>query len=240
MRLKCVGIGIGPSNLSLASLFHSYTGLSGVFFERKLEFSWHEEMHINGSSIQVSPIKDLVTLSDPRSLYSFLSYLHHNGNLYHFLNAGFESVSRKEFEKYMKWASVNNELVNFGEEVVSVNIGDSENFIVQTHNLQVEAENISVGVGTKAYIPDFALAHLGNDQFHVNQFVTKARDLAGKRAIVIGGGQSGAEAFLDLISRSQVTCPGYLAEKTFFRWTTRLSRMNILCHAIQTTSLSRA
>ena len=50
-------------------------------------------------------------------------------------------------------------------------------------------------------MPPQARPILGDRQFHVSEFLTKAGDLGGMRVGVVGGGQSGAEAFLDLISR---------------------------------------
>lgn len=205
MQYHCAGIGVGPSNLSLASLLHSYQDVSGIFFERKREFSWHEGLQLPGSSLQVLPLKDLVTLSDPRNFFSFISYLYESGRIYQFLNARFDDVPRKEFENYMKWASRQNALLNFSEEVVSVDFADL--FIVRTAKRTIRAENVSVAVGTEPHVPDFALPHLGATQFHVGEFARKAGTLARKRIAVVGGGQSGAEAFLNLISREGDRAP---------------------------------
>ena len=205
MIYQCVGIGIGPSNLSLASLLYPYKGLHSAFFDRKPEFAWHDGMYFPGATLQVAIFKDLVTLSDPTNRFSFISYLHAEGKIHHFLNARFESVPRREFRNYLKWASDANENVHFGEEVKHVRF--DEHFIIETEKRCIHAENIAVGVGTEAHIPSFARNHIGSTQFHVSEYGNKAKSLKAKRVVIVGGGQSGAEAFLDVISRERDLLP---------------------------------
>lgn len=205
MHYQCVGIGIGPSNLSVASLLYGKENLRSIFFDKKTEFSWHDGMLFSGSGLQVSLFKDLVTLADPTNRFSFIAYLHENGKLYHFLNARFEHVPRVEFRNYLKWVSDSNESVNFGEKVLRVDF--DTNFIVETTKRRVTAENVVVGVGTEPAIPDFCAGQLGESLFHVSEFASKSRKVTGKHVAVVGGGQSGAEAFLDLISREPHLSP---------------------------------
>jgi lysine N6-hydroxylase len=160
---------------------------------------------LDGATLQVSTLKDLVTLSDPTNAFSFLSYLHAHGRLYHFINAQFDAVPRQEFRNYMEWASRRNHNIVFGEEVLSIDFdGD---FIVRTTNDTVRAENVVLGVGIEPWVPAHARDALDGSQFHVSEFGPKAVDLGGKRVAVVGGGQSGAEAFLNLISRGEVQLP---------------------------------
>lgn len=196
---RCVGIGAGPANLSLASLLHSHPEVSNLFFDKKHQFGWHDGQRIPDTSLQVSLLKDLVLLSDPTSSFSFLSYLHEQGKIYHFLNAQFDAVPRQEFRNYLEWASRRNENIIFGEEVIAVEFDRS--FVVHTSNRVLTAENVVIGVGSQPWVPPAGQGELCETQFHVTDFVNKAHGLGGKRVAVIGGGQSGAEAFLDLISR---------------------------------------
>jgi lysine N6-hydroxylase len=195
----CVGIGVGPANLSLASLLYSHREVSNLFIEKNDAFGWHDSQQIPGASLQVSPLKDLVTLADPTNVFSFLSYLHAQGRIYHFINAQFDAVPRQEFRNYLEWASRKNENIVFGEEVLSVDF--DETFVIRTSRRTVLADNVSIGVGTRPWVPVYAKGDLGETQFHVSEYVTRANRLEGKRVAVVGGGQSGAEAFLDLISR---------------------------------------
>jgi lysine N6-hydroxylase len=202
-----VGIGAGPANLSLASLLYGDPAVSNVFIDRKPAFGWHDGQQIPGATLQVSPLKDLVSLSDPTSPFSFLSYLHSEGKIYHFINAQFDAVPRQEFRNYLEWASRQNENVVFGEEVCSVDFDGR--FVVKTDRRILHADNVVLGVGSQPWVP--ACATLGRTQFHVNEFVRHAVDLGGKKVVVVGGGQSGAEAFLNLLSRSGDELPSHIS-----------------------------
>src|SRR3954452_16441388 len=91
-----VGIGFGPSNLSLATALDEVGRASGggpidaVFFEKQAALGWHRNMLLPGAKMQISFLKDLVTFRTPNSPYSFVSYLHSEGRLAAFAN-------RKEF-----------------------------------------------------------------------------------------------------------------------------------------------
>jgi len=194
-----LGIGVGPANLSLAALLYPHRDLSSLFLDRKEAFSWHDGQQIHGTSLQVSMLKDLVSLADPTSKFSFLNYLHDQGRIYHFINAQFDDVPRQEFRNYLEWASWRMKNIVFGEGVRSVDFDGV--FKVRTDERVLTADNISVGVGSQPWIPPAGQGWHSPSQFHVCDFVNRAVDLGGKRVVVVGGGQSGAEAFLDLISR---------------------------------------
>jgi lysine N6-hydroxylase len=197
LHYKCVGIGAGPSNLSLASLIYSHPEVTNLFLEKKESFGWHDGQQIPGSNLQVSMLKDLVSLADPTNPFSFLAYLHAKGRLYHFINAQFDAVPREEFRNYMEWAACNNGNVVLGQEVLTV--GFDGVFVIETTTQTVTADNIVIGIGQQPWAPP--QAQLCDTQFHVSEFLPRAAALGGRRVVVIGGGQSGAEAFLDLISR---------------------------------------
>jgi lysine N6-hydroxylase len=204
-RYTCVGVGIGPANLSLASLLYDRPEVSNLFLERASGFGWHDDQQIPGTTLQVSTLKDLVTLSDPTSSFSFLSYLHSQGRIYHFINARFDAVPRQEFRNYLEWASRRNPNLSYGEEVRSVDFDGTE-FVVRTAHRTVLAENVVVGVGNRPWVPPVADL-LGDSQFHVGRYLRAVQRVAGKSVCIVGGGQSGAEAFLDLISRPSGHAP---------------------------------
>jgi len=196
---RCLGVGVGPANLSLASLLYNRPHVTNIFLDRKASFSWHDGQQMPGNTLQVSLFKDLVTLADPRNPFSFLSYLHDNGRLYHFLNAQFDAVPRVEFRNYLAWAARRNKNVVFGETVQEVSFNDV--FTIRTEKRTVTADNVVVGVGSRPWVPSHVRDNLGPTQFHVSAYRDTAGDLGNKRVVVIGGGQSGAEVFLDLISQ---------------------------------------
>ncbi|HEY3606283.1 MAG TPA: SidA/IucD/PvdA family monooxygenase [Pseudonocardiaceae bacterium] len=196
----CIGIGAGPANLSLASLLYPHTEISNLFLDRKITFDWHDGQQLPDTTLQVSILKDLVSLADPTSGFSFLSYLHARGRIYHFINAQFDAVPRREFRNYLQWAAARNENIVFGENVLSVDFDDT--FVVRTDRRTVTADNLSVGVGNRPWVPPLAADLPDEHQYHVSDVITRGQDLVGRRVCVVGGGQSGAETFLDLISRS--------------------------------------
>lgn len=208
-HLRLIGVGAGPANLSLAAMLHGDPELPNLFFDRNPHFTWHDDQLITGSTLQVSIFKDLVTLADPTNRFSFLSYLHEQGRIYHFLNAQFTHVPRAEFRNYLAWAAENNENIAYSEAVERVEFDGV--FRVTTTSREVTADNIAVGVGTEPWVPEFARAHLGATAFHVSEYLPRSEKLQGKRVAVVGGGQSGAEAFLDLISRPKPERPEWVA-----------------------------
>ncbi|MFG2390637.1 SidA/IucD/PvdA family monooxygenase, partial [Streptomyces lavendulae] len=67
-----VGIGIGPFNLSLAALAHGLPQqgigtLATAFYDQRRDFRWHPGLLIDGATLQVPFLADLVTLADPTS-----------------------------------------------------------------------------------------------------------------------------------------------------------------------------
>src|SRR5690349_11577683 len=78
-----VGVGFGPSNLALAIAATEHNAeapaseqVSVRFLERQPTFGWHRGMLLDDATMQVSFLKDLVTLRNPASRFSFLSFLH--------------------------------------------------------------------------------------------------------------------------------------------------------------------
>lgn len=194
-----VGIGIGPSNLSVAALLQPIDRLSSRFLEARSEFQWHPGMLFPESTVQVSYLKDLVTPVDPTNPYSFLSFLCAQNRFYHFLNADFDRVSRAEFNQYLRWASDQLPTLSFGSHVESVDLQD-ELFCINTQESVLHAKNIILGTGLTPYVPSCAAYHLGQTVFHAKDFLTRAPALKGKSVAVIGGGQSGAEIVWYLLS----------------------------------------
>jgi lysine N6-hydroxylase len=205
-HFRCIGIGVGPANLSLASILYGHPEVSNLFLDKMDRFGWHDGQQIPGATLQVSMLKDLVSLTDPGNPFSFLAYLHAQGRIYHFINAQFSAIPRQEFRNYLEWASRHNPNVVFGEEVLNIDLVGND-FLIETSKRAVTAENLVVGVGNRPWLPEPARPYLGSTQFHVSEFLGKARELAGKRVCVVGGGQSGAEAFLDLLHRPAPELP---------------------------------
>ncbi|MFB7510754.1 SidA/IucD/PvdA family monooxygenase, partial [Streptomyces broussonetiae] len=88
-----VGVGFGPANLALAIAIEEHNEtvapdqrLTAAFLEKQPSFGWHRGMLIEGATMQVSFLKDLATMRNPNSRFSFVSYLHDKGRLVDFIN----------------------------------------------------------------------------------------------------------------------------------------------------------
>jgi lysine N6-hydroxylase len=72
-----VGVGAGPTNLSLAALietarFLGRINLRSKFFEKNSRVRWHSGQLFQGTLMQTEFYRDLVTPVDPTSRFSFL------------------------------------------------------------------------------------------------------------------------------------------------------------------------
>ena len=101
-----LGIGFGPANLALAiALEEEGYDLDVHFLESRPGPSWQSAMMLDGSDIQNHPVRDLVSLRNPRSRYSFINYLFENGRLLAHLNLPVEFPLRKEYAQYVSWVA---------------------------------------------------------------------------------------------------------------------------------------
>lgn len=225
--LLCVGF--GPASLAIAIALHDVMdpalncGSPGTgfrpkvcFLERQKQFAWHAGMLVPGSRMQISFIKDLATLRDPRSSFTFLNYLHNKNRLVHFTNLGTFLPARVEFEDYMRWCAQRFEnVVSYGEEVVEVvpgskTEGQVDHFVVRSCNITTgkissrRARKVVVALGGKAKMPpDFP-----QDPriMHSSKYCTMLPSLLKDESksynvAIVGSGQSAAEIFQDLQRR---------------------------------------
>lgn len=209
-----VGIGIGPFNLSLAALAHPLPELDTVFYEQRPGFDWHPGLLIDGATLQVPFLADLVTLADPASPWSFLNYLKDRERLFPFYFAERFHMQRAEYDAYCRWVAGRLPGLHFGHQVDAVRWNPARNlFEVDFTQLDNEGEaealgrtytrNIVLGVGTAPHIPEplkplveapgVPVIHAADYLAHREQFLTA------EHITVIGAGQSGAEVFLDLL-----------------------------------------
>ncbi|KPC77289.1 hypothetical protein ADL35_20825, partial [Streptomyces sp. NRRL WC-3753] len=93
-----LGIGFGPANLALAiALDEEGRDFDVHFLEARTGPSWQSAMMLDGSDIQNHPVRDLVSLRNPRSRFTFINYLFENGRLLEHLNVPMEFPLRKEY-----------------------------------------------------------------------------------------------------------------------------------------------
>ena len=211
--LDLLGVGVGPFNLSLAALASSVPELSAAFLDRLPEFRWHPGLMIEGATVQVPFLADLVSLVQPAHPLSFLSYLADVERLFPFYFAERLHVDRTEYDDYLRWASKRLPTCRFDTEVAGVDWSAEHNaFVVDAVSAgtptRLLANNIVLGIGTTPSVPD-ALRPLVADPdalvLHSADYLDHRGALAdAKEVVVIGSGQSGAEVFLDLLRRRPV------------------------------------
>ena len=210
--LDLVGVGFGPSNLALAvaSAEHNEQSpcagtLGARFVERQERFGWHRGMLIEDATMQVSFLKDLVTLRNPTSRHGFLSYLHARGRLVDFINYGSAFPTRLEFHDYLEWvASRFADQVEYGSTVTSIEAvpGSPDVVDVMTSRGSVlRTRNVVLATGLVPTLPEGVVA--GERIWHTRDLLTRLDQLADgstgtlarpRRIIVVGAGQSAAEA----------------------------------------------
>lgn len=227
--LDVIGIGFGPANLALALCLEeqprSIDGrpLQSLFLELKPSYEWHPEMQLEGAEIQVPFLKDLVTLRNPQSHFTFLNYLRLHGRLLDFVNLRRWFPTRLEFNHYYRWvASQLADRVRYGRAVLSVlpvdggngsggGNGGVELLLVEARHLetgrleQYLTRNLVVATGAVPYIPPGIDVEVTEKVFHSQSFLMKVRRHfpqpdAPYRFIVVGSGQSAAEIFQYLFS----------------------------------------
>ncbi|OEV30829.1 lysine 6-monooxygenase [Streptomyces nanshensis] len=216
--LDLAGIGVGPFNLSLAALAHGVPGLRTAFYEQSDGFHWHPGMLIEGATLQVPFLADLVTLADPASPWSFLSFLKAQERLFPFYFAERFHIERAEYDAYCRWVCEGlGDGVRFGHRVDAVRWHPELRLFELDFTRQKAdgpaaqgrsyARNLVLGVGTEPHVPEplRALASsvgAGAPVIHSSAYLDhRERLLEAAHVTVVGSGQSGAEVFLDLLRR---------------------------------------
>ncbi|MEV7189639.1 lysine N(6)-hydroxylase/L-ornithine N(5)-oxygenase family protein [Kitasatospora sp. NPDC093102] len=208
-----VGIGFGPSNLSLAVALEEHRAngtenqISSLFLERQASFGWHRNMLLPSATMQISFLKDLATFRNPTSSFSFIAYLHAVGRLPQFVNNQDFFPTRQEFHQYLEWAQARvAERVAYGSEVRSIRLpSDAEPERADHLRVEVvdatgrgvrtiEARNVVISTGLVPSMPE----GVERDErvWHSSEFLerfrrTDPRELC--RVAVAGAGQSAAE-----------------------------------------------
>lgn len=200
--LDVAGIGAGPANLSLAALMHRTPTLAARFFDRQSNFRWHPGLLLPGSALQVSCLKDLVTLVDPTNPHSFLAFLADHRRLYRAIIADRMRVPRREFEAYLQWVARRLPQVKYNSKVHSLSLTDA-GFRLVLEGGEVTSRHAVIGTGTVPFIPTIAKGLLGGSLLHAADFQIARPVFAGRRVAVIGGGQTGAELVEQMLAPDQ-------------------------------------
>lgn len=230
--LICVGF--GPASLAIAVALHDMLSTVRLkaatpsshlqppkvaFIERQSQFAWHAGMLLPGATMQITFIKDLATLRNPKSDFTFLNYLHRRQRLVHFSNLGTFLPLRLEYEDYMRWcAGWFDEVVEYDQEVIDVTPEEPDRgssrinaFLVKSRHgatgeiINRRARHVVIAVGGQPDMPK-SLPQNHPRVVHSSQYTRVIPKLLPDRnypfhIAIIGSGQSAAEIFHDLHSR---------------------------------------
>lgn len=224
-----VGIGFGPASLAIAVALHDCMEDNDTrlatraprvrFLEKQQKFAWHAGMLLPGAKMQITFLKDMATLRNPQSEFTFLNYLHAKDRLVSFTNLGTFLPQRVEYEDYMRWCADHfSNVVDYSQDVQSVEAGPRnsrsgavEYFNVTSQDAQtgqrttLKAKNVVVAAGGRPKIPE-TLPQQHPRVIHSSQYATHIHKIfpegsAPRRVAVIGGGQSAAECWHNIPSR---------------------------------------
>ncbi|MFJ8430167.1 SidA/IucD/PvdA family monooxygenase [Kitasatospora sp. NPDC094019] len=230
-----IGLGFGPSNIALAIAAQEIApDRSCLFLERSPDVSWHEGMLIDGARMQISFLKDLVSLRNLASPFTFLAYQKAKGRLEKFVNLAEFRPTRLEFQDYLRWVGGQfSGLVRYRSAVTSVSPvrGDDGTLsllrVTATDTatgevVEYHARNVVHGLGGLPKVP--AGVTTGPSVVHSSAFLSKFPGAftdhdRGWEFAVAGDGQSAGEITHYLLdryrnSRVHLVLPGYSLSAT--------------------------
>jgi len=207
-----LAIGAGPANLALAvAIEESETDLAEntLLLEQSPDVKWQRNLLMPWARSQVSFLKDLVTLRNPRSRFSFLSFLHSQGRLDEFCNLGTFSPFRWELSDYLQWAAKELERVQIRYDSRAQSIEPTRSAdgsitgweVSLVDGDRIRCRDLVVGGGRDPRIPDVFGELPAERIVHSAQYRTRIAQIPKDkplRAVVVGGAQSAAEMFYAL------------------------------------------
>ncbi|WP_202867192.1 FAD-dependent oxidoreductase [Kribbella pittospori] len=216
-RYHTIGIGAGPSNLSLAALYQNVTTEPLALFDARPGTGWHTPLLYPGVRMQTGWMKDLVSLVDPRHELTFLNYLVTSGRLYALINSQFDSLPRIEYERYLAWATERLGVVHFTSRVDSISITD-DGFEVSVDGVPAAvSEHLVLGLGTRPVRPAYITELPVERAFIADELGVRMAGLdTAAPTAVVGGGQTGLECVLRLLG-SGFTDVRWLGRNQWFR-----------------------
>jgi L-ornithine N5-oxygenase len=230
-EVELLAIGAGPSNLALAVALEELApdlAADSLVIERNPSIAWQPGLLLPWAKTQASFLKDLVTLRNPCSDFSFLSYLHSVGRLDDFINLASFSAHRIEISDYLQWvaSSLPRVSIMLGSGCAAIEARRDASGAVAgwlarlCDGTSVASRYLVIGVGRDPYLPPVFSGLPPSRLIHSTQYRFRIPELSRDfpyRVAVIGGAQSAAEMFRAL----QADLPD--AELT---WVTRSVTLN--------------
>lgn len=212
-----LAVGFGPSNLALAVAAKEIDpSKKGIVFEAKSAFDWHPGILFDDSRMQISFLKDLATLRNPASPYTFLQYTKAKGRLERFVNLREFHPTRLEYQDYLRWvAEAFADQVRYNSLVRQVTPvcldGDSRPSLFRVEVLSTDTQEVTVywapnvvyAAGGKPRVPADAIP-LASKIIHSSEFLKRFPHYFTEHArayefAVVGNGQSAGEIVANLL-----------------------------------------
>ncbi|HEV2342663.1 MAG TPA: SidA/IucD/PvdA family monooxygenase [Actinocrinis sp.] len=210
-------IGAGPSNLAVAVAIEESgspdVAVRSLVIEQYEDVKWHRNLLLPWTRSQVSYVKDLVTLRNPRSRFSFLNFLREHDELDAFVNLGTFNPFRWQLSTYQQWVADTLEHVQVrysvrAERILPIHAEDGAilGFAVPLSDGDtILCRDLVFGAGRDAFVPEVFRNLPAERVVHSTEYGSRVGDTAGlaragrpPRPVVVGGAQSAAEMFMAL------------------------------------------
>jgi L-ornithine N5-monooxygenase len=211
-EVELLAIGAGPSNLGLAIALEELApdlARDALIIERSPSIEWQPGLLLPEAKSQVSFLKDLVTLRNPRSRFTFLNHLRATGRLDDFINMSNLTPYRLEISAYLDWVAKSLALVSIqlGTGCTSIRperdaSGAVERWITTLDDgSEIASRYLVIGTGRDANIPEVLADLPENRVVHSTRYKPAVARLSKElpyRIALVGSSQSAAEIFRSL------------------------------------------
>jgi L-ornithine N5-oxygenase len=213
-EVELLAIGAGPSNLGLAVALEELApeiAQNSLIIDRAPAIEWQSGLLLPWAKSQVSFLKDLVTLRNPRSRFTFLNFLKSTGRLDGFINLGNFTPYRLEISAYLEWVaeSLAKVRVQLGMDCIGIRPTRSPSGVLtgwlstMADGSSIASRYLVIGTGRDPNIPAVLAGLPPNRVIHSTRYLpglaTLDRHLP-YRVALIGSSQSAAEVFRALRS----------------------------------------
>jgi L-ornithine N5-oxygenase len=216
-EFSVIAVGAGPANLALAVALEEgdspALAKDTLVLEQHPDVRWQRGLLLPAARSQVSFLKDLATLRNPRSRFSYLSFLHDRGRLEEFVNLGTFYPYRWEISEYLQWAAHRLEHVGirYNSRVAKADArraaGDPEGPVIgwtvtTADGAELRCRDLVIGTGRRPFVPDVFRRLPSDVVVHSEAYCSRIGELAARtagrelRVVVVGGAQSAAEMFM--------------------------------------------
>ncbi len=208
-EVELLAVGAGPSNLGLAVALEELApdlAENALIIDRNPVIEWQSGLLLPWAKSQVSFLKDLVTLRNPRSRFSFLNFLKFTGRLDDFINVGNQSPYRLEISAYLNWVAESLATVKLELGLDCVGIAPSRSasgtltgwVTTLADGSEILSRYLVIATGRDPNIPPVLAGLPPNRVIHSTRYRSAIAELQRQlpyRLALVGSSQSAAEVF---------------------------------------------